>query len=478
MIMKISDNFRKGSAIAYALVIIAVVLILFTSIIQFIASQMKYSLYVSSRDEALRIAESGTDFYRWYLYHEIEGKAVQQIHDFWENGDPIAVGTPDCGNPGAYEVEYKDPGGAAIGKYCLEVTPPPAWATMVTVKSVGWTYKYPEVKRTVQVRLRRPAWSEYMVLGNEMFRLSSGTEVFGKMHSNTGVHFDGVAHNIVSNELETYYDNDSDVKAWKPGVWTSWPGEYNTVLDNDVFIAGKIYPDGHKDFNSVVGNFGLIKQAAVDGQGQYFDNTGGGRHIILKTNDTYDICTVDSYNPVFTITKYKQTDGSGTCNTCNGDCLQNFPIVDNGVIFVEDNVWLEGQIDGKKLTVAAYDEVIGERNIFLFTDLTYTNYDGSDVLGVMAQNDIEITRNSSDTLQLDGAFLAKEGRMGKRNYGIAKNSIRVYGSIASNGRINFGYTNGTGYQTRQLYFDNNLIYYPPPYFPTGSEILVDLWEEL
>jgi hypothetical protein len=29
-----------------------------------------------------------------------------------------------------------------------------------------------------------------------------------------------------------------------------------------------------------------------------------------------------------------------------------------------------------------------------------------------------------------------------------------------------------------LNFDNNLLYYPPPYFPTGTEYSIDLWDEL
>jgi hypothetical protein len=58
------------------------------------------------------------------------------------------------------------------------------------------------------------------------------------------------------------------------------------------------------------------------------------------------------------------------------------------------------------------------------------------------------------------------------------NSITINGSIASKGRINFGFTDGTGYRTRTLIYDNNLLYSPPPYYPTGSQYLLDLWEEL
>jgi hypothetical protein len=45
-------------------------------------------------------------------------------------------------------------------------------------------------------------------------------------------------------------------------------------------------------------------------------------------------------------------------------------------------------------------------------------------------------------------------------------------------RYGFSWTDGTGYITRNLYYDNNLLYYPPPYFPTGTQYELDLWEEL
>jgi hypothetical protein len=90
--------------------------------------------------------------------------------------------------------------------------------------------------------------------------------------------------------------------------------------------------------------------------------------------------------------------------------------------------------------------------------------------------------------------LAQTGRVGREFYtggscGCGshscedhKNTITVYGAIASNQRYGFAWIDGcprdTGYLNRNIYFDNNLLYYPPPYFPTGSQYLLDLWEEL
>ena len=484
----------------------AVVSIILVSVIQYVVAQTKYGIYGASKKEAFQIAEAGVDFYRWYLSHNVTGKSSSQVRDFWENGHPLAVSTPACGQPGAYEVEYKDSSGGALGKYCLEVTQPSDWSTAVTIKSTAWTYKYPNNKVVIQARLRRSAWSEFMILADGMFRLSSDTVINGKMHSNTGIHFDGVAYNIVTSSANTTYcDIDSDVTSSqtckdetgksghvKPGVWTSWANEYNSNLHSAVFRAGKTFPATEYIFNNILTDFSLMRDVGwgpsknvinnCTSSGCYFDNTGEGRNIILNSNGTFNVCTVNAYDSSTNgITSYLRNSGSGTCSSCSDSrCQKTFTIPNNGVIYVEDNMWLEGTINGKKISLVAADLNVpgAEKNVFFKNSLRYTNYDGQDVIGVSSQNNIEFVRDSANDLRIDGAILAKDGRVGRNNYGNTLNSITINGSVASRGRINFGFTDGTGYRTRDLIFDNNLLYSPPPYYPTGSQYLLDLWEEL
>jgi hypothetical protein len=466
----------KGSALVYGLVIMTVVSILLTSIITFVASHIKNSFWNHTREQSFQIAESGVYFYRWYLAHSVEGKTAQQIQDFWLNGSPLGVGA-------AYEAEYADPSGSVIGKYRLEVVPPSAGSTVVTLTSTGWTYKHSEGARKIRVRFRRPSWSEYVLLGNAMQRIGSGTDVNGRVFVNNGLHFDGVGHNTVEGAVSTYYDNDSDVKAWKPGVWTSWANEYNASMGSNVFLAGKSFPEPAIDFNSVTADLSYIKSEAkkniatngCTSSGCYFNNSNQGRHIVLKANGTFDIRTVKNFS----------SPGVGNPGNSTGEISSyqggwtNYVIPDNGVIFVENNVWLEGVVPGKRVTVASANLVANNTyNIYIQKDITYASYDGSSILGVMSQNDIEITKNSNNILRIDGALLAQNGRVGRDYYGNTKEAITVYGAIATNQRYGFAYTDGTGYVNRNLYYDNNLLYNPPPYFPTGTQYLIDRWEEL
>jgi ABC-type amino acid transport substrate-binding protein len=162
--------------------------------------------------------------------------------------------------------------------------------------------------------------------------------------------------------------------------------------------------------------------------------------------------------------------------------MHTYAIPNGGVIYVENNAWVEGSINGQRVTVVAANLIGGASpDIYLgMNNLTYTNFNGNDIIGLVAQNNISVVENSQNYLTIDGALLAQNGRVGRNWYSSMynKNTITVNGSIATNQRYGFAYTDGTGYANRILNFDNNLIYYPPPYFPTGTEYAIDLWQEL
>lgn len=483
-------NSRKASALAYALIIMTVSLIILTSMISYTASQIKFSSNRADREEAFQVAEAGIYWYRWYLAHETAGKTAQQVNDFWQNGNPLGVSTP-------YIQNFNDPESGSIGQYKIETARPTPGSTIVIVKSTGWTNKSPNEKRIVQVRFRRPSWSEYAVLANDFMRFGQGTEVFGKIHSNKGIRFDGLAHNIVSS-LVTAYDDPDHSGGNEFGVHT----HVNTppssgINDNfrpleappnpvqnrsDVFLIGRQFPVPEVSFAGVVSDLAFMKTQAQSGRGLYFDNAYG-RRIILKTDGTMDICRVASYDSSsYTISSYQKNSGSGTCSSCSGLCLTNYSIPNNGVVFVENNAWVEGIINNKKVTIVAANMSGGtSRNIYVgINNLLYTNLDGRDIIGLVSQNNISVVRDSLSTLTIDGALLAQSGRVGRDYYSSQynKNTITVNGSIATNMRYGFAYTDGTGYTDRNLNFDNNLLYYPPPYFPTGTDYYIDLWQEL
>ena len=468
-----SKNFfsqkKRGTALVYGLIIMTVVAIVLTSIITFVANHTKYALQIHAREQSFQIAESGIQFYRWYLAHQVEGRTAAQVAAFWA-GTPYGVATP-------YEKDYRDPSGDLIGHYKIEVTPPSGTSTAVTVVATGWTFRYPNDKRIIEVRFRKPAWSEDIVLANDELRFGAGTEVFGKIHSNGGIRFDGLAHNLVSSSLSTYDDPDHN-GANEFGVHThdspTDPLPPAAVPDRpDVFEGGRSFPVAATDFNGVLGDLAYMKSVAQAGTSgsRYLGNTHQGWHIILKTNDTFDVRNVQSFNAATNqINNY-----SGGWSTYN--------IPNDGVIFAENNVWISGTVNGRRVTIVGANLIsASQKNVYIGNDIRYTNYDCTDIIGIIAQNDIDIFRASEDDLRIDAAMIAQSGKIERPHYSggggdLIKSVITVYGALASNQRYGFAWTDGTGYTTRNLYYDNNLLYCPPPYFPTGTQYEMDLWEE-
>ena len=114
------------------------------------------------------------------------------------------------------------------------------------------------------------------------------------------------------------------------------------------------------------------------------------------------------------------------------------------------------------------------------------------IIGSLAQKNINIGMVSEDDLRIDAALVAQNGRVGRFYYrppfsqGIprcspyhSRNVITSFGMIGSRNRYGFAYTDGTGYITRNLMYDGNLLYGPPPSFPlTSDQYSILSWEEL
>lgn len=473
---------NKGSALAYALVILSIVTIVLVSMLGYISSQLKFSANRVEREKAFQIAESGIYYYRWYLAHNTSGKTVQAINDFWDSGTALGVASP-------FEADYD-----RVGKYKIEVTPPEAGSTVAIVKSTGWTYKSPGVSRTIQVRFRRPSWSEYMFLVNGFINFGDEATVYGKVHSNFGIRFDGVAYDTVSALPASFDDPSHGGKDLDFGVHThtvtadpAAPDEYpwpvGTIIPNhpDTFKGGREFPVKEVNFNGVLSDLAEMKKKSASCGGKYFDSTGEGRRIILKNDGSFDICTVDDFHHTsHEINKYLQNDGTGTCNSCSDECLSNYAIPNNGIIFVENNAWVEGSIDGKRVTIVAANLSGGtQADLYIGMDnLRYANYDCENMVGLVGQKDITVIRKCPNNLTIDAALLAQTGRVGINDNGFSsKTSITFNGAIASYLQPYFQ-SGVSGFAVRFYNFNKSLLYCPPPYFPTGTEYSIDLWEEL
>lgn len=460
-------NKKSGYILIQVIVFSAIVVYLLGALMGWAVINIKASKQSSDQEQARQIAEAGIDYYRWHLAHAPT--------DFY---DGTGISAP-------YTHNFEDKNGNIIGNFTLNITPPTLGSTLVTIESTGKVNADPNISKKIKVELAKPSIAKYAVVANDNMRFGAGTEVFGPIHSNGGIFFDGIAHNIVSSGVASY--TDPDTKHTEFGVHTSispadpWPPA--DVPDRpDIFQTGRQFPSPAVDFSGITADLAQMKTAAqADGFWQAGSGSNRyGYHIILKTDHTFDLRKIKTLIPDCSNTAWSiETE----------DSTINYPMPENGLIFLEDNVWVSGQINGDRLTIIAAvlpDAVATRKNITINNDLLYSHYDGTDVIGLIAQNNINVGLISEDNLKIDAALIAQKGRVGRYYYSATcsptyykRQTLTLSGMIGTYLRYGFAYTGGFGYQNRNLNYDANLLYAPPPSFPLTSDQYITLsWEEI
>jgi hypothetical protein len=470
---------QRGMIIVQTMVFAAVVVMIIGALAGWTATTVKAGRIAFNREQALQSAEAGIDYYRWHLAH-----APTDYQD----------GT---GAAGPYIHLLKDKNSNIVGQFSLEITAPPIGSTIVKIKSTGLSSIDPTYLRKIESQVAKPSIAKYSVAGNNSMRFGSGTEIFGPVHVNGGIRFDGLAHNIVTSAATTYTATDSDACTTtnsyavhtcispqdpvSPSVLPSRP---------DVFEAGRLIGQPAIDFSSFTTDLATLKTNAIAG-GFYRDVAGAGfvgYQIVLKTNDTFDLYKINSWAGLGNCSSSPSGTPSWSVGTRTLQGNYGFPA--NGIIFIEDHLVIEGKINGARLTITAADLPVPSnpanyKNIIINNDLTYTLYDGTDTIGLIGQNEIMVGMISENDLKIDAALIAQNGRIGRFYYSGGSCShknrslISLYGMIASYARYGFAYTDGTGYTSRSITYDGNLLYAPPPSFPlTSSQYEILSWQEL
>jgi hypothetical protein len=261
-------------------------------------------------------------------------------------------------------------------------------------------------------------------------------------------------------------------------------------------MAGRQFPVAPIDFVGVTQDLANIK-ASAQADGFYRSSTAKneeGYHVVLKTNDTFDLYKVNAtLKTPNGCTDVQGQQDWGTWTISTQTLLGNYPFPHNGLLFFEDDVWVDGTINTARLTIGAArfpETPSNHAHIIINNDVRYTNYNGQDILSFIAQGNISVGLQSEDDLRIDGALVAENGRVGRYYYRNASGSqqrcspyharqtITMYGMIASQERYGFAYTDGTGYQNRIIIFDPNLLYSPPPSFPLTADYYTPIfWNE-
>ena len=164
----------------------------------------------------------------------------------------------------------------------------------------------------------------------------------------------------------------------------------------------------------------------------------------------------------------------------------NFAIPANGLMFFEDQVWVNGTVKGRA-TIGSGRFPVNQNtytSIVIPNSIVYSTKDGSDALGLMAQKDVLLPRYSPSSMEIDAALIAQNGSAQRFYYsGNILIGLSIYGSVVSNGVWTWSWVSSggavvSGYKNTNTSYDVNLTYGPPPAFPVGTEYKVISWDEI
>lgn len=453
---------KRGSNTILAIVFGTITIMTVGALISLLIVQQRTVRNNVAKEQALQIAEAGLNRYRWILAHD-----------------------PD--NYDGLDQDYTSSTGDTLGHYTVTVTPPIPGSTIVTLVAEGWSSRYPTVQRSIQARYGQRSYAEYAVLTDANVWFGPEEEVHGTLHSNGGIRMDGSVDSRSTTIKETYIcgvEHGCDDEE-KPGIW----GDGGDAQYWDFPTADGVDFDAVTLDLQAMYDIASISGVLLPDSGQY------GYHIVFNSDATYS---------VYTVTKLKNaafgSDGKSwryfsydikTETPLSG--YQNQPMPSSGVIFVEDDTWVTGDVNGRVTVAAAKLPAPGDETIDIIISDSISYYPdrtSGSALGLVAQHDVVVPLEVPDDLYIDGALLAQTGQVYRVYYHpnsnsthAVKNYIETYGTIITNGIWTWSWVNASGnvtsgYEQTNSIHDPDLVYAPPPYFPTQDEFTFLSWEEL
>lgn len=453
--MKIKNiKLNRGDVLVVMLFVVFIFSVTMFPIINWAVIESKTIRSGVAREQALQIAEAGINYYQWHLAH---------FPSDYKDG---------TGASGPYVHDYADLDNQnIIGQYSLVITAPTNGSTIVTIQSTGWTTANPQVKRTITARYGIPSLAIYSFLSNDVIWIGSGETINGQMQSNNGIRFDGVGNAPISSAKSTYTcpsTQGSPCPTTKAGVWGSAAQAIKNFWQ---------YPVPAVDFSALTSNLASMKTLALAGGIYLPPSNTNGYSIVFNSAGTVSVYKVTALNTTPTGWDVYNVPHNEDIDYKTRALQYTVAIPTNGTIYIEDNVWVEGTVNGRVMLAAAKLPYVASTapTIYIPNNILYQAKDGTSVLGLLSQKDIIVTYSAPLNLEIDAALISQNGSAQFFYYSPSKikTSISIYGSIMSFGQWTWTYVNGSGnnvsgFTTTTDTYDNNLLYAPPPGFPLSS----------
>ena len=456
---------KFGTITPAILVLTGAFMVVIYALLLLLSLQLDFSNRRVFRENSLQIAEAGVEYYKWHL--------IADQTDFQDG----------TGVPGPYLHEYFDNSGESVGFFSLDITPPEDGVTPIIVRSTGWTNKQPSIRRSIKATFGQQPLTAFAFLHNSNIWFGQEVTINGPIFTNGGIRMDGTNTSTVRTSRATYtcgIETGCTTPTEKPGIWGN--GGPQELWE---------FPYVNVDFDSIDIDFNALKIAA-QANGLYLGpSSGRGYRLEFQSDGSVNVYEV---NVAQSFKGYSLEDGCENLfqDIKNESYLASYNISSLNVIYVEDDIWVGGVVEGK-VTVAAgrFPIDTNNANIWITENIVYAQKDGTDSIGLIAQKDIIFGRDVPDYFEVNGGLLAQKGRVIRHHYnwfqcshGPAgqKNELTIYGSVISDLRSYWNFSQGpqspaAGFVKTTITYDPELEAEPPSYFPSTGSLRLLKWEE-
>ncbi len=471
--------------------------------------------------QAFNLAEAGINYYLWHMAHNGTD---------YRDGQSTPA-TPDATlGYGPYVHTYRDADAKIAGTFTLWIKPQGSGSTIATVRSIGKTPNS-TATRTVEAKIGVTSFASYALVSDLEFWFGASEAANGPIFSNVGIHMDGPNSDVVAAANARYTPGSSysgGVSGSQNGVWCN-----TSILSPNCNTRDKsnwLYPKPSVDFNLVSSSLCTMKKVALANDSSTASiataanactqtpttrttayipryatsgfNTNQGYLIELNTNGTYNLYRVSAEND--RATSYSAALTKTTVAT-------NIATPSSGVIFVEDNVWVRTnpQYQGRVSVASGRLATSDSTNITIADDLLYTTKNGTDSIGLIAENSVLIApyappSSGSFDFEIDAAALAQSGAVKwpqyyegtsscTRGWVGSNQTFTFYGSVATRQNWTWNYLTGncgdavrdaasgyyvSGVMKTTTAYDYNLLYAPPPSYPVTGTYNILSWREV
>jgi hypothetical protein len=365
---------QRGIVLPIVVALVAIITLLGFTAGFMVQNQTFLVRRLADREEALYVAEEGVHKYLWHFNKDpgfyLDDDSYPILEDNYDHTIYSSLREQEEGDN--YRVEIVIPKERVDGVYVPV-------SNRAIIRSTAWSGGNPEVKRTVEVEIRKRTFTEHGMVNNTEFNPESGEKVYwvdgekfyGPLHTNDTLYISG---------KPTFYGP----VTYKVGVDPQYK-----MSSTEIFRQGVSYADV-LGWPSNVDN--LMIHARIGGH--YYN----GRTCIMLRGDKYDVRYWDKddqqwkYNGVpyeyITGGKYKNLDTGAVYNNFRAfaDTVPSLTFPSNHVIYVNGNYGDQGdggskygyKFDRDYGNVFVSGRVKGSLTIAAANDIFITGYDPTD----------------------------------------------------------------------------------------------------